>query len=62
MRATVKSQVTPIWNTLAVIPGHIQDEVVVIGNHRDGTCSRLEFLTTYLTQFCSLGNGLLLDV
>ncbi|KAJ2916443.1 hypothetical protein MD484_g3989, partial [Candolleomyces efflorescens] len=27
--------VTPIWNTLAVIPGHITDEVVVIGNHRD---------------------------
>jgi len=23
---------------MAVIPGHITDEVVVIGNHRDGTC------------------------
>ncbi|KAK4051543.1 Vacuolar protein sorting-associated protein 70 [Microbotryomycetes sp. JL201] len=27
--------VTPIWNTYAVIPGHIEDEVVVIGNHND---------------------------
>ncbi|RXW21968.1 hypothetical protein EST38_g3913 [Candolleomyces aberdarensis] len=31
----VNTTVTPIWNTLAVIPGHITDEVVVIGNHRD---------------------------
>jgi N-acetylated-alpha-linked acidic dipeptidase len=29
----------PIWNTMAVIPGHIRDEVVIIGNHRDGTLS-----------------------
>ncbi|KAM0789818.1 hypothetical protein ACM66B_006668 [Microbotryomycetes sp. NB124-2] len=27
--------VTPIWNTYAVIPGHVRDEVVVIGNHND---------------------------
>ncbi len=32
----VDTKVTPIWNTMAVIPGHIKDEVVVIGNHRDG--------------------------
>ncbi|KAF5333503.1 hypothetical protein D9611_002581 [Ephemerocybe angulata] len=31
----MKNTVTPIWNTLAVIPGHIQDEVVAVGNHRD---------------------------
>ncbi|KAJ3537181.1 hypothetical protein NMY22_g5696 [Coprinellus aureogranulatus] len=31
----VDNKVTPIWNTLAVIPGHITNEVVVIGNHRD---------------------------
>lgn len=24
-------------DTMAVIPGHISDEVLVIGNHRDGT-------------------------
>lgn len=24
---------------MAVIPGHIRDEVVIIGNHRDGTLS-----------------------
>ncbi|KAF8897847.1 hypothetical protein BD779DRAFT_1492680 [Infundibulicybe gibba] len=32
----VDTKVTPIWNTLGVIPGHIKDEVVMIGNHRDG--------------------------
>lgn len=28
-------EVKPIWNTYALIPGHIEDEVVVVGNHRD---------------------------
>lgn len=32
----VDTRVIPIWNTMGVIPGHIADEVVVIGNHRDG--------------------------
>ncbi|KAI0082390.1 Zn-dependent exopeptidase [Panus rudis PR-1116 ss-1] len=31
----VDNKVIPIWNTIGVIPGHIKDEVVVIGNHRD---------------------------
>lgn len=31
------SKPTKIWNTYAAIPGHISDEVVFIGNHRDGT-------------------------
>ncbi|KAJ1311382.1 hypothetical protein OPQ81_009875 [Rhizoctonia solani] len=31
----VQNKVTPIWNTMAVIPGHIRDEVVLLGNHRD---------------------------
>ncbi|KAI0775950.1 Zn-dependent exopeptidase [Trametes elegans] len=31
----VDDKVIPIWNTLGVIPGHIKDEVVVVGNHRD---------------------------
>ncbi|KAJ7228374.1 hypothetical protein GGX14DRAFT_692427 [Mycena pura] len=31
----VDTKVTPIWNTMGVIPGYITDEVVVIGNHRD---------------------------
>ncbi|THH03312.1 hypothetical protein EW145_g6362 [Phellinidium pouzarii] len=31
----VDDKVTPIWNTMAVIPGHIKDEVVIVGNHRD---------------------------
>ena len=32
----VDTKVTPIWNTMAAIPGHIKDEVVVLGCHRDG--------------------------
>lgn len=28
--------VIPVWNTLGVIPGYITDEVVVVGNHRNG--------------------------
>ncbi|KAK0475812.1 Zn-dependent exopeptidase [Armillaria novae-zelandiae] len=31
----VDDKVTPIWNTMAVIPGYITDEIVVLGNHRD---------------------------
>ena len=26
---------TPIWNTIGIINGTIEDEVIVIGNHRD---------------------------
>jgi hypothetical protein len=33
---TVDTRVIPIWNTLGVIPGYITNEVVVVGNHRDG--------------------------
>lgn len=33
---SVDTKVTPIWNTFGVIPGFIKNEVVVIGNHRDG--------------------------
>lgn len=32
----VHNKITPIWNTMAVIPGHVRDEIVMIGNHRDG--------------------------
>ncbi|KAJ7498642.1 Zn-dependent exopeptidase [Mycena latifolia] len=32
----VDAKVRPIWNAMAAIPGHIRDEVVVIGCHRDG--------------------------
>ncbi|KAH9965773.1 hypothetical protein BC827DRAFT_1368902 [Russula dissimulans] len=31
----VETKVTPIWNSIGVIPGHIKDEVVLVGNHRD---------------------------
>lgn len=38
--STVDDKVIPIWNTYGVIPGRLTDEVVVIGNHRDGECPR----------------------
>jgi N-acetylated-alpha-linked acidic dipeptidase len=31
----VDEKVTPIWNVMGVIPGHVKNEVVVIGAHRD---------------------------
>ncbi|KAL7421862.1 Vacuolar protein sorting-associated protein 70 [Cryptotrichosporon argae] len=31
----VNTRVMPIWNTMAVIPGHISSEAVIMGNHRD---------------------------
>ncbi|KAF8165479.1 Zn-dependent exopeptidase [Crassisporium funariophilum] len=31
----VDTKVTPIWNAMASIPGHIRNEVIVIGCHRD---------------------------
>ena len=34
----VNTRVIPIWNTMAVIPGHIKNESVLIGCHRDGKC------------------------
>ena len=36
---SVDTKVTPIWNTMAAIPGHSRDEVVIIGCHRDGGSS-----------------------
>lgn len=34
-RRAVDDKITPIWNVMGVIPGHIRDEVVVVGGHRD---------------------------
>ncbi|KAG7447447.1 Zn-dependent exopeptidase [Guyanagaster necrorhizus] len=31
----VDTKVTPIWNAMAAIPGHIRDEVVLVACHRD---------------------------
>ncbi|KAG6829605.1 hypothetical protein H0H92_004074 [Tricholoma furcatifolium] len=31
----VDTKVSPIWNAMAAIPGHIKDEVVIVGGHRD---------------------------
>lgn len=31
----VDAKVRPIWNAMAAIPGHVRDEVVIIGCHRD---------------------------
>jgi N-acetylated-alpha-linked acidic dipeptidase len=35
----VNDTITPVWNSMAVIPGHIRDEVVILGNHRDAWVS-----------------------
>ncbi|KAK4703801.1 N-acetylated-alpha-linked acidic dipeptidase, partial [Phenoliferia sp. Uapishka_3] len=35
MENIMDDKVTPIWNTMAVIPGRLSDEVVVVGNHND---------------------------
>ena len=32
----VDTRVIPIWNTMAVIPGHIKNETILLGGHRDG--------------------------
>ncbi len=34
----VDTKVMPVWNVIGVIPGYIKDEVVLVGNHRDGEC------------------------
>ncbi|KAE9399632.1 Zn-dependent exopeptidase [Gymnopus androsaceus JB14] len=47
----VDEKVMPIWNTMAIIPGYIKDEVVMIGNHRDG---KLWALLTLLLATASL--------
>ncbi|KAL1946513.1 hypothetical protein VTO73DRAFT_14617 [Trametes versicolor] len=31
----VHTRIMPIWNVMAAIPGHIHNETVIIGNHRD---------------------------
>ncbi|KIY69729.1 Zn-dependent exopeptidase [Cylindrobasidium torrendii FP15055 ss-10] len=31
----VDRKVTPIWNTMAAIPGHVRDQVLLVGAHRD---------------------------
>ncbi|CAE6414378.1 unnamed protein product [Rhizoctonia solani] len=31
----VRRKIGPIWNVMVAIPGHIRDEVVIAGNHRD---------------------------
>lgn len=33
---SVDDKITPIWNVMAAIPGHIKNETVMIGCHRDG--------------------------
>ncbi len=35
------TKITPIWNAMAAIPGHIKSEVVIIGCHRDGQPSSI---------------------
>lgn len=35
MDNVMDDQITDIWNTIGIINGTIEDEVIVIGNHRD---------------------------
>lgn len=35
LKNDVDVKVTPIWNTMAVIPGHVKQEIVLLGCHRD---------------------------
>jgi len=35
MNNQIEESIKPIWNVYAIIPGHLTDEVVVLGNHRD---------------------------
>lgn len=37
----VDTKVTPIYNTMAVIPGLVAEQAVIVGNHRDGTVFNL---------------------
>jgi N-acetylated-alpha-linked acidic dipeptidase len=53
----VDEKVTPIWNVMGVIPGHVKSEVVVIGAHRDGEYLRSFVIATQILIFSSLGNG-----
>lgn len=41
------TKVTKIYNVMAAIPGHIKDEVVMVGNHRDGDIVYLFETATY---------------
>ncbi|THU93938.1 Zn-dependent exopeptidase [Dendrothele bispora CBS 962.96] len=31
----VNRSIIPIWNTMAAIPGHVKDEIILVGCHRD---------------------------
>jgi N-acetylated-alpha-linked acidic dipeptidase len=43
----VDTKVTPVWNAMATIPGHIKNEVVLIGSHRDGISSFVRVLLPF---------------
>ena len=41
---------TPIWNVMAAIPGHVRDEVIIIGCHRDGVYYLTSYVITHLSS------------
>ncbi|KAI0375831.1 transferrin receptor ectodomain, apical domain-containing protein [Pilatotrama ljubarskyi] len=44
----VHNRIMPIWSAMAVIPGHIHNETVIVGNHRDvGMPKRLSYIDRY---------------
>jgi hypothetical protein len=42
---------------MAAIPGHIKDEVVIIGGHRDGTICAFNCPNFGLKHYLSMGYG-----
>jgi len=47
---SVDTKVIPVWNTMAVIPGFIPTEVVMVGNHRDGQYSKLSSILLFISH------------
>ena len=55
----INEKVTPIWNVMGVVPGHIKDEVIIVGVHRDGSLLKSFFDSVALIP--SLSMGMLFD-
>ncbi|KAL4247046.1 peptidase M28 family protein [Abortiporus biennis] len=54
----VDTKVMPIWNTMAVIPGHIKNETVLIGCHRDAWVMGAADPTSGTTSLIEVVKGL----
>ena len=54
---SVQTKVTPIWNVITAIPGHIKDEVVILACHRDGESMLFVKCILINSNGLSLGDG-----